>query len=69
MCFKNDIWKKPLKPTEGFHIQFFKFQLVLGKSASAKRRPFSITRTLYPFCVSRCAETLPPNPDPMMTQS
>jgi len=28
-----------------------------------------MTSTLYPFSVRRIAETLPPNPDPMMTKS
>ena len=35
----------PLSPSSGIHIQFFRSQLVFGKSFSEKRRPFSRTAT------------------------
>ena len=40
-----------------------------GSSSSAKRRPHSSTPTEWPFSDSRSAETLPPKPEPMTSQS
>ena len=69
MWRKKDIWKMPRIPRAGFHIQLRRSQLDLAKSSFANRRPFSRTRTRWPFWASRSAETLPPNPEPMMIQS
>ena len=65
-CLKIRKLKNPKKFIAGRQIHFGVFQLVLGKSFASQRFPISITATEYPFSESLCAETLPPNPEPIM---
>src|SRR5271166_5723076 len=68
-CRKKRMLKNPCSARPGRQNQRRKDQLVCGRFSGVQRRPISITATLYPFSTSRCAVTLPPNPEPMTMKS
>jgi len=55
----------PNQRNGGTHKNFFKFQLLFGKSSAFHHLPFSITNTEYPFSDKRIADTEPPKPEPI----